>query len=130
MWRRWLREAYGICARLRRTLAGNWEYDAVHLRRLTYLCKSPALYARQALPYRINHQSSTKSIAFLAGGETIVHLTGNGEGGRNQELALSAAEGIAGLEDFYEKIKLFLFFHLSLYKNNTLKTQYCQQHVT
>ena len=46
-----------------------------------------------------SHQSSKKSIAFLAGGETIVHLTGNGEGGRNQELALSAAEGIAGLED-------------------------------
>ena len=37
--------------------------------------------------------------AFLAGGETVVHLTGRGLGGRNQELALAAAEGIAGLED-------------------------------
>ena len=37
--------------------------------------------------------------AFLAGGETVVHLTGSGLGGRNQELALSAAAGIAGLED-------------------------------
>lgn len=46
-----------------------------------------------------SHQDSTKSIAFLAGGETVVHLTGNGSGGRSQELALSAAEGIAGLED-------------------------------
>ena len=27
----------------------------------------------------------------------MVHLTGKGKGGRNQELALSAAEGIAGL---------------------------------
>ena len=35
--------------------------------------------------------------AFIAGGETVVHLTGQGKGGRNQELALSAAEGIAGL---------------------------------
>ncbi len=45
------------------------------------------------------HQNTDKSLAFLAGGETIVHLTGKGKGGRNQELALAAAEGIAGLRD-------------------------------
>ncbi len=33
------------------------------------------------------------------GGETVVHLRGNGRGGRNQELALAAAPGIAGLEN-------------------------------
>lgn len=38
-----------------------------------------------------------RSLAFIAGGETIVHLTGKGMGGRNQELALAAAPGIAGL---------------------------------
>lgn len=38
-----------------------------------------------------------KKTAFLAGGETVVHLTGRGLGGRNQELALAAAEGISGL---------------------------------
>lgn len=38
-----------------------------------------------------------KKLAFLAGGETVVHLTGCGLGGRNQELALSAAMGIDGL---------------------------------
>lgn len=37
--------------------------------------------------------------AVIAGGETVVHLKGTGKGGRNQELALSAAEGIAGLRD-------------------------------
>lgn len=36
--------------------------------------------------------------AILCGGETIVRITGKGKGGRNQELALSAAEGIAGME--------------------------------
>ena len=46
-----------------------------------------------------SHQNSTKSLAFIAGGETVVHLTGKGLGGRNQELALAAAEGISGLTD-------------------------------
>ena len=38
-----------------------------------------------------------KKLAFLAGGETVVHLTGKGKGGRNQELALAAAVGIDGI---------------------------------
>ena len=40
-----------------------------------------------------------ESIAFIAGGETTVHIQGNGLGGRNQEMALSCARGIAGLEN-------------------------------
>ena len=40
-----------------------------------------------------------QKLAFFAGGETTVRLTGDGLGGRNQEIALSAARGIAGLED-------------------------------
>ena len=43
------------------------------------------------------HAGCGKKLAFLAGGETVVHLTGKGLGGRNQELALSAAAGIAGI---------------------------------
>lgn len=46
-----------------------------------------------------DHQDTNRSLAFLAGGETVVHLTGKGLGGRNQEIALGAAEGIAGLRD-------------------------------
>ena len=42
------------------------------------------------------HAADGKNLAFLAGGETVVHLTGKGKGGRNQELALAAAAGIAG----------------------------------
>ena len=43
------------------------------------------------------HAESRAKLAFIAGGETVVQLTGNGKGGRNQELALSAAMGIAGI---------------------------------
>jgi len=42
------------------------------------------------------HAGDKKNLAFLAGGETVVYLTGKGKGGRNQELALSAAAGIDG----------------------------------
>ena len=38
-----------------------------------------------------------KKLAYIAGGETVVHLTGKGMGGRNQELALAASPGQAGL---------------------------------
>lgn len=44
------------------------------------------------------HHGQGRRLAFLAGGETVVKLTGSGKGGRNQELALSAAEGIDGLD--------------------------------
>ena len=45
------------------------------------------------------NQNTEKSLAFIAGGETIVHVTGKGLGGRNQELALSAAEGLAACKN-------------------------------
>ncbi|MBR1972788.1 MAG: glycerate kinase [Oscillospiraceae bacterium] len=43
------------------------------------------------------HAGSGRKLAFLAGGETVVRLTGTGKGGRNQELALAAAAGIEGI---------------------------------
>ena len=45
-----------------------------------------------------SHTNSEKSLAYIAGGETVVYLTGHGLGGRNQELALAAAPGIAGMQ--------------------------------
>ena len=44
-----------------------------------------------------SHAGDGKSMALIAGGETVVHLTGSGRGGRNQELALAAAPGISGI---------------------------------
>ena len=43
------------------------------------------------------HRNTPRPLAFIAGGETVVHLTGTGLGGRNQELALAAAAGLAGI---------------------------------
>ncbi|MBQ9535207.1 MAG: glycerate kinase [Clostridia bacterium] len=45
------------------------------------------------------HAADGKSLAFIAGGETIVKLTGKGLGGRNQEIALAAAAGIRGMRN-------------------------------
>lgn len=43
------------------------------------------------------HAGKGQKLAFLAGGETVVQLTGHGKGGRNQELALAAAPHLEGL---------------------------------
>ena len=45
------------------------------------------------------YTGDAKKRAFIAGGETVVHITGSGLGGRNQELALAAAENIAGMQN-------------------------------
>lgn len=46
-----------------------------------------------------SHSEAGSSLAVIAGGETVVRITGSGKGGRNQELVVSAAEGIRGLRD-------------------------------
>lgn len=45
------------------------------------------------------HCADGENLAFIAGGETVVRLTGSGKGGRNQEVAISAAEEIAGIDN-------------------------------
>lgn len=45
------------------------------------------------------HINSGKKMAFIAGGETVVNLTGHGKGGRNQEIALAASSAISGLDN-------------------------------
>ncbi len=71
--------------------------------RTVYLTDQLTCEAREAGSFLASiaksYQDSAESVAFLAGGETVVHLTGKGLGGRNQELALAAADGIAGLKD-------------------------------
>ena len=45
------------------------------------------------------HRKDGGRLCYIAGGETVVHLTGKGKGGRNQELALAAAPLLAGIPD-------------------------------
>lgn len=45
------------------------------------------------------HARDGEKLCYIAGGETVVHLTGKGKGGRNQELALASAPAIAGLSN-------------------------------
>ncbi len=57
------------------------------------------LMAEIAVEIRETGQPSSPPCAILAGGETVVHVKGTGLGGRNQEMALSAALGIEGLDN-------------------------------
>ncbi len=52
-----------------------------------------------SLAHQIGHGVYQGPCALILGGETIVHITGEGKGGRNQEIALAAAEGIEGLDN-------------------------------
>ncbi len=57
-------------------------------------CEAKA--AGQMLARELKARTGGKT-ALIAGGETVVHVTGTGLGGRNQELALAAAEELAGM---------------------------------
>ena len=58
-----------------------------------------AMLAAMAREIRASGNPRPAPCAVILGGETLVHLRGNGRGGRNQELALAAAAGLSGLPD-------------------------------
>ena len=47
----------------------------------------------------VANRNTDRPLAFIAGGETVVRVTGRGRGGRCQEACLSAALGLRGLEN-------------------------------
>lgn len=55
----------------------------------------------------LNNSHSCKGICLIAGGETTVHVTGKGKGGRNQELALRFAENVKNLASDYDCLDKF-----------------------
>lgn len=48
---------------------------------------------------RVHAEKMIRPFCLIAGGETTVTITGNGKGGRNQELALAAIHELKGLEN-------------------------------
>ena len=64
---------------------------------LTDQLNSEACEAGRFLAAIARTHAGDGSRAYIVGGETVVQVKGKGRGGRNQELALAAAEGIAGL---------------------------------
>ena len=61
------------------------------------LCCEASQAGREMACLLKQHANDGKKLAFIAGGETIVHVKGNGLGGRNQELARAAAIELAGV---------------------------------
>ncbi|MEW6241317.1 MAG: DUF4147 domain-containing protein [Chloroflexota bacterium] len=72
--------------------------EGFHARVLTTSLHGEAREAGRMLAGELR-QSSPRPLCLLAGGETTVTVTGDGLGGRNQELALAAALDMDGLEN-------------------------------
>jgi hydroxypyruvate reductase len=77
------------------------EREGFHAEILTNELQGEAREVGRELAYHLRLESSRRAHPFclIAGGETTVTIKGDGKGGRNQELALSAVEGLSGLEN-------------------------------
>ncbi len=79
------------------------EAKGIHTRLLTSAAETEArnmgiLMASIATANKLHKESAERTSATIIGGETTVDVKGKGIGGRNQEAALSAIEGISGLK--------------------------------
>lgn len=62
-------------------------------------CGEARALGKELAALAITLKDTEENLAFIVGGETVVHLVGNGKGGRNQEVALSGAIGIKGIDN-------------------------------
>ena len=79
--------------------AGHAEALGYHPYLLTASMQGEAKEAGRWISSLADNPEYERPFALIAGGETVVRVTGNGKGGRNQELALSAARFLEGKED-------------------------------
>jgi hydroxypyruvate reductase len=77
------------------------EQEGFHAQILTNELQGEAREAGVMLAKQLRHEASKKVSPYclIAGGETTVTISGNGKGGRNQELALAAVPELAGLKN-------------------------------
>lgn len=77
------------------------ERDGFYAEILTNELQGEARAVGRDLAQRLRADISNRARPFclIAGGETTVKVTGNGKGGRNQELALAALPALYGLQD-------------------------------
>lgn len=81
-----------------RSRGGSLQFSGLHPIVLTDVLACQARDAGQVLSaIARTHAQDGQKRAFLMGGETVVHVTGHGKGGRNQELALAAAQELSGI---------------------------------
>jgi glycerate 2-kinase len=75
--------------------------EGFHAEILTNELQGEARDAGRELAHRLREERSkrTRPFCLIAGGETTVTIMGEGNGGRNQELALSAVDNLRGLEN-------------------------------
>lgn len=62
-------------------------------------CCEASQVGRELASLLKEHANDGRKLAFIAGGETVVHVKGKGLGGRNQELALAAAIELSGVSN-------------------------------
>jgi glycerate 2-kinase len=84
-----------------RAAADQAEREGFYAEILTNELQGEACEVGRDLAHRLHLESvsRTRPFCLIAGGETTVTLKGNGKGGRNQELALSAVKELGGLEN-------------------------------
>lgn len=77
------------------------EQEGFYAEILTNKLQGEARAAGRELAYRLRKETSTRARPFclIIGGEPTVTITGQGKGGRNQELALAAVEELRDLEN-------------------------------
>jgi hydroxypyruvate reductase len=77
------------------------EQEGFYAEILTNELQGEARVAGRELAHRLRIEASirTRPFCLLVGGETTVTITGEGKGGRNQELALAAVEELRDLEN-------------------------------
>ena len=89
----------GSVRELCRAAAGHAEELGYHPYILTDSMQGEAREEGRRLVSLADSPEYERPFALIAGGETVVKVTGKGLGGRNQELALSAARFLEGKED-------------------------------